>query len=472
MGPKGQKTATGRQKPGEEAREDSLQAVVLADTFETRFTPLTLERPRCLLPLANVPLIEYTLEFLANAGAHDVFIYGGSHTDQLETYLFGSKWKLHTSPFKTLTFLRSQAASIGDVMRDLETKRLITGDFLVVSGDVISNFPIEDALMRHRSRRNKDKNAIMTIVLREADVSLNSRLPKAPVFVIDPSNDRCLHYQELRSEQSTSVSVDSEVLSSHAEIDVRSDLIDTRIDVCSLDVLGLWSDNFDNQSPRKDFLFGVLKDHALNGKTVHTHIIKRHYAARVADLQAYGSISRDLRSRWAYPLNPDINLMPSYHYSLTHGEVYREGGVTLARSCEIGPGSVIGQDTSIGDGSIISNSILGRRCIIGKNVYIDGAFIWDDVVIGNGSKVENCVVANEVVVGDKCTIEPGALISYRVRLAPGTTVPSDLRVTTVPDTVPNDESIVGQGGLGHCYEDDEDDIADMLDSKTSGLGIY
>ena len=33
-------------KQGEDEREDPLQAVILADSFETRFIPFTLERPR------------------------------------------------------------------------------------------------------------------------------------------------------------------------------------------------------------------------------------------------------------------------------------------------------------------------------------------------------------------------------------------------------------------------------------------
>lgn len=60
---------------------------ILADPFETRFSPFTLEKPRCLLPLANTPLIEYTLEFLANAGVEEVFVYCGAHTDQVEDYI-------------------------------------------------------------------------------------------------------------------------------------------------------------------------------------------------------------------------------------------------------------------------------------------------------------------------------------------------------------------------------------------------
>ncbi|RQM08335.1 hypothetical protein DH86_00003832, partial [Scytalidium sp. 3C] len=57
--PKGKK-ATPAGKKAEDEREESFQAVILADSFETRFNPFTLEKPRCLLPLANTPLIEYT----------------------------------------------------------------------------------------------------------------------------------------------------------------------------------------------------------------------------------------------------------------------------------------------------------------------------------------------------------------------------------------------------------------------------
>lgn len=42
---------------------------------------------QCLLSLANMPLIEYTFEFLANAGVEEVYLYGGAHSDQLEKYI-------------------------------------------------------------------------------------------------------------------------------------------------------------------------------------------------------------------------------------------------------------------------------------------------------------------------------------------------------------------------------------------------
>jgi len=32
-------------------------------------------------------LIEYTFEFLANAGVEEVFLYAGAHSDQVEKYI-------------------------------------------------------------------------------------------------------------------------------------------------------------------------------------------------------------------------------------------------------------------------------------------------------------------------------------------------------------------------------------------------
>ena len=63
-------------------QEDILQAVVVVDNFEQTFSPLTLTRPRALLPLVNAPLIEYTLECLCAGGVQQAIIYCCSHAEQ------------------------------------------------------------------------------------------------------------------------------------------------------------------------------------------------------------------------------------------------------------------------------------------------------------------------------------------------------------------------------------------------------
>ncbi|KAL8732917.1 MAG: hypothetical protein Q9181_003784 [Wetmoreana brouardii] len=459
MPPKGPRTK-GRQKPQEERREESLQAVVLADSYETRFTPFTIERPRCLLPLANTPLIEYTLEFLASAGVEDIFVYCGLHTEQVEGYINASRWKAPSSPFKNVSILKSDATSVGDALRDLDNRDLINGDFLLVSGDVVSNISVEPALARHRERREKDKNAIMTMILRETGINHRTK-PRGhkPIFVIDPTVDRCLHYEEAHalSNSGRHIGLDPDLLSSHAEIEVREDLIDCYIDICTPDVLSLWSDNFDYQSVRTSFLFGVLKDYELNGKTIHTHVVADQYAARVRSLRAYDAVSKDVMGRWTYPLCPDSNRVRGQNYRYNRNRVYEEGGVSQARTSRVSSRCVLGQDTFIGEGGTVSDTTIGRRCRIGKDVVVEGAYLWDDVVVGDGSVVKKAIIAEGAVVGKRCTIESGALISYNVRIGDDTTISGPRKITASRGQSAGgrtDNAIFGKGGEGNEYSAD------------------
>ncbi|CAI6335206.1 unnamed protein product [Periconia digitata] len=478
MPPKGKKGQSNDKKGGEDDRDQPLQAVILADPFETRFSPFTLERPRCLLPLANTPLIEYTFEFLANAGVEEIFVYCGAHKDQVEEYIKRSKWtSARSSPFSRLELIQSTSHSIGDAMRDLDSRGLLVGDFLLVYGDVVSNVPLESALAAHRARRAKDKNAIMTMVLREAGTTHRTKAQgTSPIFVINPTKDRCLHFEQMpNKEQTHRLSLDPDLLKENQELEIRQDLIDCGIDICTPDVLALWSDNFDFQAPRKGFLHSVLKDYELNGKTIHTHIVSDYYAARVRNLNAYDSVSKDIVSRWAYPLCPDSNLVQGQSYRLGKGNIYKEDGVILARDCVLNSKTVIGRATSIGDGSVISNSIIGRYCHIGKGVKIDGAYIWDYASIGDGCVINKSVIANEAYIGKRCTVEAGALVSYGVNISEGTTIRGGSRITKIkrrpedgqePLQGEPDPAVVGKGGVGFEYQDseeeDEDEVVDSL----------
>jgi translation initiation factor eIF-2B subunit epsilon len=429
------------------------------------------------LPLANTPLIEYTFEFLANAGVEEVFVYCGAHREQVEEYINGSKWSAQSSPFSKLELIQSTSHSIGDAMRDLDSRSLLVGDFLLVYGDVVSNLPLEGALAAHRARRAKDKNAIMTMVLREAGTNHRTKARgTSPVFVVDPTKDRCLHFEQMPNRDQTHyLSIDPELLSDHQELEIRQDLIDCGIDICTPDVLALWSDNFDFQAPRKGFLHSVLKDYELNGKTFHTHIISDHYAARVRNLNAYDSVSKDIVSRWAYPLCPDSNLVQGQSYRLQKGNIYKEEGVILARDCVINSKTVIGRGSSIGDGTVITNSVIGRHCQIGRNVRIDNAYLWDYASIGDGSVIQKSVIANEASVGRKCTIEAGALISYGVSIGEGMTIRGEHRITRAKRRQQHGEElvrgdpdfeVVGKGGDGFEFydsdEEEEDEIVDGL----------
>lgn len=311
--------------------------------------------------------------------------------------------------------MRTSAASIGDCMRDLDSRDVVTGDFLVVSGDVVANLNLEPALSRHRLRREADKNAIMTVVLSEVGSQSHHRGKRRwPVFVIDPTAERCLHYEEIGGKGgSRYVALDPEFLTTHVEIEVREDLVDPYIDICTPEVLAQWSENFDYQSLRKSFLHGVLKDYELNGKTVHTYILQDRYARRVSSLRAYDAVAQDILGRWTYPFTPD-NLSLDHQRSLRQtGRSYQGSAINIGKRSQIKGSCVIGSDTHIGYDSTIQDSIIGSRCRIGSNVHIHHAHIWDDAVIEDHVDIQGpTIIAKGATVRSHVMKLPGSLVTF------------------------------------------------------------
>ena len=339
-------------------------------------------------------------------------------------------------------------------MRDLDSRDLVSGDFLVVSGDVISNLNLEPAMARHRARREKDKNAIMTMILREIGFDQRPKnRRRRPVFVIDPKAQRCLHYEEIGGKRGGKyVTLDPDFLTAHDEIEIREDLADPYIDICTAEVLAQWSDNFDYQSLRKSFLFGVLKDYELNGKTIHTHIVRDRYAARVGNLRAYDSISKDILGRWTYHLCPDSNLMDGQTYRLRNAKTYQEDGVRLGKDAIVRGRCAFGKGTAIGERSVISNSLLGRQCRIGNDVHIEDACLWHNVVVEDNVKIKGpAIIANDVKVRAKSTIEPGATIASQTTIEGRETTaePEAITKDAASTTNPEDDSDVSSNASFH-----------------------
>jgi translation initiation factor eIF-2B subunit epsilon len=417
---------------------------------------------QCLLPLANIPLINYTLEFLALAGVEDVFIFVSAHAEKIEHYIRNSKWNTPSSPFKKCQIIMSPSSmSVGDAMRELDGKSIITTDFLLVNGDVVGNIPLEAILAQHRKRRTQDKNAIMTMILKPSGFEHRTK-PRGEhgVFIIDETCDRCVHYEELRPHGKLLLS--PELTKNHPRLRVRADLIDCHIDICSPDVPALFTENFDYQQLRRHFLHGILTDYELYGKTVHTHIISQGYAARVSSLQTYDAVSKDIIGRWTYPLVPDTNLGPGQKYTCDRRNIYWEEGVILARSCEVQRNTIIGRGTSIGEGSRISDSVIGDGCKIGKNVTLESAYIWNNVTIEDGCKIENSIVGYDAIIGLGSVVNPGTIISGGVKIPAETNLPSFSRITchkkrsSRSEELGNDKAMIGSEYSASESESDDE----------------
>ena len=333
-------------------------------------------------------------------------------------------------------------------MRDLDNRNIVSGDFLVVAGDVISNAKVQPALTKHRTRKEKDKNAIMTMLLCEGSWNVHSTdRRRKPLFVMDPTAERCLYYEETGGKGSSRrVVLDPEFVTSHGEIDIREDLLDPQIDICTPDVLALWTENFDYQSLRKSFLYGVLKDYELNGKTIHTHIVANAYAARVDNMRSYHLVTQDVVSRKVYPFCPDSNLIPGQTYGFLNENIYQEEKTHVAHSTKDSRHCVIGADSNVGDNAQLLNTVLGRNCRIGKDSVLKNAILWDNVVVGDHVRVVGPVlIGNDVEIMSHALVDSGSVIASGVVVEEHARI-SGGRVLKMKDTSQSDVA----------YSDDSD----------------
>ncbi|CAO3567435.1 unnamed protein product [Mortierella alpina] len=465
-----------------ESSEQVLQAVILADSFDERFQPITLETARCLLPLCNVPLISYTFEFLAVAGVQEIFVFCCSHSDKVKAFV---KQYGKSSNMKIHTIVSQECMSVGDAMRELDAKQLIDTDFILVTGDVVSNMKLDKVLEEHRARRQADKSAIMTMVLKKASPLHRSRsVGDGSLFVLDQDSKECLHYQPVKAFKTTRqdrrMTMNMEVFDEHPEVQIRNDLIDCQIDICSVEVPALFTENFDYQDIREDFVHGILTSDLL-GKTIHFHEVSDVYAARVRSTQMYDAISKDIISRWTFPMVPDSNLQVGDCYEFRRGLVYKEKSVVLSRTCVVEEKVVIGANTQIAEMSVLSNCVIGKNCVIGANVKIDNAYIWDNVTIMDNCVVQQSIIANNAVLEKGVTVTKGCLISFNVTIGANTTVPEYSRLTTLPEDeddsdaeLVSEPAVVGATGRGRNFKeaegsDDEDEEVDLKNKQVNTL---
>lgn len=114
-----------------------MQAVILAGGTGTRLKPITDYVPKPLIPINNIPIIEWQIKYLKRFGIDDFIICAGYKTDQIQDYFehmknFGSnvEFSIEKTPLGTGGAIRKAA-------------KFIKGrSFLVLNGDIITTLDI------------------------------------------------------------------------------------------------------------------------------------------------------------------------------------------------------------------------------------------------------------------------------------------------------------------------------------------
>lgn len=131
------------------------QAVILAGGKGVKMRPLTYEVPKNLIPVGGKTLIEHTIEMLRDAGIREMIIAIGHLGEKIKEEIGnGRKYGV-----KITYSEEREALGSGGALR-IAANFLAKKPFLVVNGDILTDFKVRDLIEFH----NKD-NYLATMAL-------------------------------------------------------------------------------------------------------------------------------------------------------------------------------------------------------------------------------------------------------------------------------------------------------------------
>lgn len=134
-----------------------MKAVILAAGEGKRLRPITLTRPKPLIPLAGKPLLEHTIDGLKEAGITDILLIVGYRQDMIRAY-FGDGSDLGVS----ITY-KTQEKYLGTAHATGYAENFVgNDDFLLMYGDLLIDPQIfQDVIEKYEA---KDCNGLISLL--------------------------------------------------------------------------------------------------------------------------------------------------------------------------------------------------------------------------------------------------------------------------------------------------------------------
>ncbi len=348
-----------------------MKAMVMAAGAGTRLHPLTFSVPKPLVPIANRPVLEYTIENLRRHGITDVVLNLHNHPQMIRNHFKdGSRWGVRIQ----YSFEPQLLGTAGGVKK---VSSLLKGDtFLIMSGDGLTDIDLTELVAFHRQRR-----AIGTLALKNVDsrfeygVTLTGAQGRVTRFIEKPTWS-----------------------------DVFSSQVNTGIYVFEPSVLA-------QIPPRKTYDFGkelwpkLLKNRArIFGQVINA------YWCDVGNLSEYRRAQRDVLDGKVRLPFPGRMIRPS---------IWVDEGTVIDRSVALEAPSLIGKNCQIGRGSRIgAYTVIGNDARIGRNVTLRNCILWNNVRVDNHVSLENCIIGHGARVTENISVYEGAVINIRSSLTP------------------------------------------------------
>ena len=358
-----------------------MKAVILSGGLGTRLRPLTINTPKTMVPVLNIPFLEYAIRRLIKHNVREVVLALNYLPQPIEDYFgngsrFGIKlnYILEESPLGTAGAVKN-------------AEKLLDESFLVLNGDIFTDLDLTAMMDFHSNRKSK-----VTIALTPVDD------PTSYGLVETDTQDRVIRFLEKPSWSQVTTNMinagtyilEPDVLSSiptqkkfSFEHKVFPPLLERGEPIYAYPSYCYW---MDIGTPEK---YWRLNKDLLNGRSNQYHSVAQIVIGEQKNIHQTARVS---------------------------GPVVVGNNCTLGRNVRLSGPAVIGSDGKILEGAVVEESIIWGAVDIGAGVTVRRSIIANNCRLSAGSIVEDSVL------GDNVTVAEGYKLEADSRIWPGTWV--------------------------------------------------
>jgi UDP-N-acetylglucosamine diphosphorylase/glucosamine-1-phosphate N-acetyltransferase len=333
------------------------KAVILAAGEGKRMHPLTQTRPKVMLPVMNVPLLERLIIQLKTSGVKEFYIVVGYHSEIIRNYFGdGSKWGIF------IHYVNQEIqGGTADAVRLLDG--LIHELFIVSNGDILVGQKDIDTLL------NSSGNSMCTLELANVTGLGVVKVESGFITAI---------YEKMEIPPSNTANAGVYTFTPEIFNAIRRT----------------------PKSPRGEYEITDSIQLLINSgiKIANQSILQWMDCAYPWDLlNANEKLLKDLNSHVEGEVEPNVTLKGAVSIgkgTIVKSGAYIVGPVIIGQNCDIGPNCYIRASTSI-----------GNHCHVGASVEIKNSILFD------GAKVPHLNYVGDSIIGTGCNLGAGTKIA-------------------------------------------------------------
>ena len=371
-----------------------MKAVVMAGGEGSRLRPLTIQRPKPMVPIVNKPVMEHVLDLLKKHGVTDVVVTLQYLASAIQNHFGdGSAFGLNI----TYSVEETPLGTAGSVKK---AESQLQKPFLVISADAMTDFDLGAIIDFHQ---RKQSAATLTLY----------RVPNPleyGVIIIDDEG-RIRQFLEKPSWG-----------------EVFSDTVNTGIYVLDPKV-------FDYIEPGKpvDFSQDVFPAMLQAGDALFGYVAGGYWCD-------VGSIAEYMRA------NADLlegKLQVPEIGKHIGGGIWTDGEVEIAPDAQLYGPIYLGQGCKIKGGVIVHGpSVIREYAVVDSHAHVDRSIVWRNSYLGERSEIRGAIICRQcsiksrvlifegAVIGDNTIVNEGAIIQPQVKIWPNKEVESGATVSS------------------------------------------